>query len=76
MKDIIIKGDRLKKEIIIWLICLAAAEAVNIYSIISYKTNWIELITQIHFVAALSILFYLAAALIRWLFGLIKPVKK
>lgn len=76
MKDIIIKGDRLKKEIIIWLICFAAAEGVNIYSIISYKTEWIEIITQIHYTAAISLLFYFLTVVVRWVFSFWKIKKK
>ncbi len=76
MKDIIIKGKRLKKEIIIWLICLVIAEGVNLYSIIKYKTNWSELFTQLHYAAALSLLFYLVTIFARWGFSVVKKLKK
>ncbi len=58
MKDITIKGSVLKKELIVWLICFAIANLVNIFAIISRDTQWKELITMMHIVILLSILFY------------------
>ena len=58
MKDITIKGSVLKKELTVWLICFAIANLVNIYAIISRDTQWKELITMMHIVILLSVLFY------------------
>jgi hypothetical protein len=65
MKDILIKGTTVKRELVFWIISLAAAVLVNIYSIIKYNTQWIELLSQIHIVIALSILIYLILLAVR-----------
>jgi presenilin-like A22 family membrane protease len=60
MKDINIKltENRQRTELFIWLVCFIIAFGLNIFSIIYYKTEWKELLTQIGWVLALSILFY------------------
>jgi len=72
MKDIIIKGARIKKEIIFFLISFVLSVGINIYGIIKYNTNWLELITQLHVVAAVSIVLYLSILLLRGVYNLIK----
>jgi len=59
MKDILIKGIAIRRELFFWLFSFAASILINIYSIIKYNTRWIELLTQLHVVLALSILIYL-----------------
>ena len=67
MKDITIKGTRIKKEIIFWFVSFVIASAVNIIGIIKYNTSWWELITQLHVVIAVSILIYMLIGIVRGL---------
>jgi len=66
MKDITISGKSIKLEIIIWLCCLCASVLINIYAIIKYNNSWLELITQLHIVLLLSIVFYFITGIIRF----------
>jgi len=65
MKDFTISGKRIKTEIKIWLFCFCAALLINIFAVINYKTNWIEIFSQLHIVLLLSILIYLLLGVIR-----------
>lgn len=65
MKDIIIKGDRIKREILKFSIFLFIAIGLNIYSIIRYKTHWSELYSQIHIILLLALFLY-AISLVFW----------
>jgi len=65
MKDIIIPGSRIKAELKYLLYCYIAANLVNLYSIIRYSTEWIELITWQRFVIFIAVIFYAATILIR-----------
>lgn len=67
MKDIVITGERRKKELLILLICFLAAFALNIASIIIYKTSWTEVFSQIGYVVVIAVLFYLVLAMVRFL---------
>ena len=70
MKDIIIKGSVLKKEIIIFSICFILANLLNIYAIASRHTRWIELLTMLHIVLAFTFILYGIYFLFRKLFRL------
>jgi len=72
MKNIIITPNQLKREFLIWLLCLIAAIGLNIYSIIYYNTSWSELYTHIGYVFAISIVVYLILWVFRGLFLLVR----
>ena len=65
MRDIILKAEWIKRELSIFVVCLILAIALNIYSIIKYKTNWIELITMLHVTILLTIVFYIISSVYR-----------
>ena len=67
MQDIIITGQRVHKEIRIFLYCLSLMFILNVFSIFWYKTNWFELLSELPFVIILSIAFYIGLAGLRWL---------
>ena len=74
MKDLIIKGFFLKREIKIYLICLVIAVIIHVSAILFYKTNWMELLTAFYYTFFISLLFYLivcCARLIWTISGLI-----
>ncbi len=60
MKDIKFKltAKRQKTELIIFAACFLFAFLLNVYSIISFETEWKELYTQLLWVLSLSIGFY------------------
>ncbi len=64
-----------RREFIIWLIAFLFSNLLNVYSIIHYKTNWIELVTQLGYVFVLSLLLYFLVALIRLIIGIIRRRK-
>jgi hypothetical protein len=72
MKDITIKGTRIKKEIVFWAVSLFIAEVINIVGIVKYNTNWWELITQLHVVVIVSVLVYLLLLLFRGIWSAVK----
>ncbi|GAF02268.1 hypothetical protein [Saccharicrinis fermentans] len=67
MKDIVLKGSSVKRELWILLISFGLAMVVNICSILIYETAWIELFTSMGFVAILTVVFYVLAGLCRLL---------
>ncbi len=72
MKNIIITPTDVKRELIIWLICLVAAIGVNIYAIITYNTSWSELYSMGGYVLTLSFFIYA----ISWIFrGIYLPIR-
>lgn len=76
MKDIQIKGKILKREIIILLVLFSVAFALNIFSIVTYNTNWNELYKELYiviiFTLALYILLWPVRLLAEWLRHLIE----
>jgi hypothetical protein len=64
-----------RREFILWLILFVLCNLLNVYSIIHYKTRWIELITQLGYVFVLSLLIYFLIALIRLIVTLVRKKK-
>lgn len=75
MKDFVLTVKRQRKEIRIYLICFILAFALNIFAILFYQTEWKELLTQIFWVLALSIGFYILSVVIRFPFYLRRKKK-
>lgn len=65
MKDIIIGAKRIKTELLTFLACFAIANLLNLYSIIAYKTAYVELLTQIFYVLLFSVALYIVWTIIR-----------
>jgi hypothetical protein len=74
MKNIIITTKGLKQELKIWLVCLIAANGLNIYSIIHYQTSWSELYSQGGFVVLISLFIYSVLWIFRGVFLLVRYV--
>ena len=58
MKDIIITSRRLTQERNIYLLSFILAFIINVIAIIVYSRPWIEVISQIGYVIAISFLIY------------------
>ena len=69
MKDVLISGGRMARELRIFLGCFVLALGLNIFSIIKYKTEWKELLTTLHITIAVGIILYLLLAILRFLIG-------
>lgn len=65
MKDLTISSKRIKSEMRTWFFCFFTALLINICAIINYKTNWIEIFSQLHIILLLSIVIYLFLGVIR-----------
>ena len=65
MKEIVISGRQIIRELLIFAGCIFAAFVVNVYSIIRFKTEWKELITTLHITLALALVFFVLVAVLR-----------
>jgi len=76
MKDIVIKGKEILREIYILIACFVVAELVNVYAILQFDRPWTELYSMIGMVLALAIILYILLAILRALLGLIIKIIK
>ena len=72
MKETIITAKRKRIELITLLICFIIANLANLYSIIAYKTPFIELLTSIGYVVAATFVFYIIWSAIRLISCLVR----
>lgn len=76
MKDIFIPAKRIKKELIILLVCFGASILLNIYAITKYDNKWNELFSQLHIVILLTFAIYFLVLIFRLIFwGILKITK-
>lgn len=68
MKDIVIKGRSIRRELIVLAICFVAVNLWNVYAILSYGTSWNELYKVWYAVLAVTIVLYIVLIPIRFLF--------
>ncbi len=59
MKDVVIKGKTIRRELIILALCLVAMILVNAGAIIAYHRPWTELFTQIGYVLTGALILYI-----------------
>ncbi|TVQ16122.1 MAG: hypothetical protein EA361_04605 [Bacteroidetes bacterium] len=77
MKDIIIKGNHITRELKVLLYCYILANLVNVYAIVKYNTDWIELITWQRFIILITVIFYIVTVILRLvIFGARKLISK
>ena len=67
MKDIVISARRIRRELLIFAVCILAAFAVNAGSILWFKTEWKELFTTLHITLAVAVIIFVLLALVRLL---------
>ena len=65
MKDLVISGRKVKRELLIALGCFICAVLINIICIIVYHSQWHEIFTQIGFTIFVAIALYVLLLLIR-----------
>ncbi len=77
MKDLVIKGKWIRRELIILAVLFLVAIITNIIGIIKHDTRWIEIISQIHVVLILTLVLYVFLWLVRLIiYAVILPFKK
>ncbi len=65
MKDSIISAKSKKRELNIFIIAFVVAFILNIISIIAYNTDWIEVLSALHYVLLFAIVLYIIQGIIR-----------
>ncbi len=65
MKDIVIRQERIKRELLVLCFCFVAAVLFNVYAIATRGTRWSELLSQLHVTLAVAIVFYVVLAIVR-----------
>ncbi|HCC70329.1 MAG TPA: hypothetical protein DEQ09_04150 [Bacteroidales bacterium] len=77
MKDLVIKGKWLKRELIILAAVFLLAVIINIIGIVQHDTKWIEMISQLHVVIILTVILYVLLWIIRSvIYVLVLPFKR
>lgn len=74
MKDTVIRAEWKKRELTFLILSFIAAFLFNVYSIIRFHHPFKEILTQLHVVLALTVVFYFILAVLRliwWFFTLI-----
>lgn len=74
MKDLVITSKRLKKEIYVLSTCFILAFLINISSIVTFRTPWYEMFTQLGYVVVITFILYLLVAIIRTVAFLIRKL--
>lgn len=67
MKDIVIKGASVRRELFILLGCFVAAVGLNIFAIIKYSRPATELVSMIGYVIFAAVCIYLVLWILRLL---------
>ena len=65
MKDIVISGKTLKRELWVLLGCLVAAFGVNVFAVLHYSRPAVELVSQVGFTVCTALILYLLCWLVR-----------
>lgn len=65
MKDVVIKGWKIRRELWILFFCFVAAEGTNLFAILKYSRPAIELLSMIGFVLVFTLVIYLLIWIVR-----------
>jgi len=68
MKTTTFTSRRKKIELITFLVCFILANLANLYSIVTYGTSFVELITSLGYVTVAALLLYILWSIIRLIF--------
>ncbi len=71
MKDIVITGAKVRRELLILLACFAVAECINAGAIIWYSRPAAELVTMLGYVIVVTVIIYLLVLILRLLAALV-----
>lgn len=76
MKDLVISGRTLTRELKIAALCVVLAEGANLYAIVRFGTSWSELLTMLPLALAIAVALYAGSGLLRLLFRALRPRTK
>lgn len=77
MKDLVISGKRIKRELRFFAACVVAMELLNVYSIIRYEGEWTEVIMSLGYVVTAAVAVYLLIGAVRLVVtGILKLFRK
>ena len=65
MKDLVIRGQSIRRECRIAAACLLVGILVNVGAILGYHRPWTELVSQLGYVVVLAVILYLLIGVIR-----------
>jgi len=65
MKDIVIKGESIRRELIVLACCVAAGAIFDLVAIVMYQKPFVELFQTVGYVLFVALLLYLATGLLR-----------
>ena len=65
MKDVLISGARIKKELIMLLICFLIGFVANVGAIIYYKTVFTEIVSSLGYILVFTFVLYFIWSLLR-----------
>ncbi|MBO4764802.1 MAG: hypothetical protein J5508_03725 [Bacteroidales bacterium] len=74
MKDLVISGKKVKRELLIALGCFICAVLINIICIIVYHSHWHEIFTQIGFTVFVAIALYVLLLIVRLIILLCRKI--
>lgn len=74
MKDLIISGEKVRRELLVLLCCFIIGMLTNVGAIIAYDRPFVEFFTQIGFVIVFSLILYIALWIIRLIVMLVRQV--
>jgi len=77
MKDLVIKGKWLRRELVILAVLFLAAIITNVIGIVKHDTRWIEMLSQLHVVLILTLILYVLLWLVRLIiYAIMLPFRK
>ena len=76
MKDIVIPGRTIRRELFILLGCRLAAILVNVYAVVHFQRPVVEVVTQVGFTVCVALAIYLALWVVRLLVLLVASLYK
>jgi len=65
MKDLVIKGKWIKRELLVLIIMFLIALIMNVAGIITHGGRWMEMLSQLHVVLLLALVLYLVFGFLR-----------
>lgn len=67
MKDIVITGRKVKRELIVFVVCIVLVSCWNAFAIYKYNTSWSELYSVWYAVLFVAALLYIVLIPLRFL---------
>lgn len=75
MKDLVIPGHLLKRELTIIVCFIAAAWLLDVYAVLKYGGHWTELFTQVGFILTITAALYIIRLLLWAIFYTAKRIR-